>query len=186
MIGCLLGGHGITWEVNRAAFSRVSAAGLLNGRRVTADFVTKRLSKPFTIGGRLVHYRFPKQKAYYVTEAINRLATEDPPRENYSLFREWLLEFRGIGRKTASWITRNVLDCSRIAVIDVHLFRACVLMGLFSGKEDIDRDYYRLEERYLEFAKALGVDSQKLDVVIWKTMRKNGDFTRALLRADVA
>jgi len=98
-------------------------------------------------------------------------------------FREWLLEFRGIGRKTASWITRNFLGYQRVAIIDVHLFRACVLMGVFSSKDDVGRHYSILESRYLTLADGLGVDPQILDAVVWKTMRSAGDFAINLLRS---
>lgn len=169
--GCLLGGHGITWEMNRAAFRRVFDSGALTNR-LTVGEATKLLAEPFWVDNRYVRYRFPYRKGAFLAAAINRLHDEQPPVGNPLEFRNWLTTFHGVGLKTASWITRNFLNFSRVAVVDVHVFRACVLMRLFSGKERIACHYHCLENRYLQLADGLGVNPQCLDVTIWKTMRQ--------------
>lgn len=171
VVGCLLGGHGIKWEMNHAAFTRLKEAGVVVPKPVALSTIVELLSVPFEVDGRSVRYRFPRQKGIFVADAINRLAVELPATRQGDKFREWLLGFRGIGPKTASWITRNHLNSSRMAIIDIHVFRACMLMGIFKGTEDLTRDYFKLETRYLALADALGTDAQRLDAVIWKTMR---------------
>ncbi len=71
IVGCLPGGHRISWEMNVAAFGRLSAAGLLTSKPVLADLVIQLLSQPFDVKGRFIRYRFPRQKGLFVSEAIN-------------------------------------------------------------------------------------------------------------------
>lgn len=175
VVGCLLGGYGITWEMNHAAFCRLSEERVLSKGSPTATEIIELLSRPFISHRQSRRYRFPRQKGMFVAEAINRIAVEQAPTSPPAL-RDWLIGFRGIGPKTASWITRNFLNCQRIAVIDVHLYRACVIMGLFSGDENVVRDYIVLEERFLDLADAFKVDPRRLDAVIWKTMRNARGF----------
>jgi thermostable 8-oxoguanine DNA glycosylase len=179
--GCLLGGHGITWEMNNAAFRRLSGSGVLMYKSVRSDQIVHLLSQPFAVDGRLVRYRFPRRKGAFLVEAIHRVREEGASVQSPLVFRDWLTSFRGIGPKTASWITRNFLGFPRVAVIDIHLYRACVLMGLFSGNEDIARKYRVLELRYLALADGLNLNPQLLDAVIWKTMRRVTRFVTGLL-----
>ena len=175
VVFCLLGGHGITAEMNEAAFNRLDSGGVLNAG--TPDYATvyEALACPLTVGGRTRRYRFPKQKASFVHRAMCRLDQEDPPESGCDM-RRWLLTFSGIGPKTASWITRNCLHSNQVAIIDIHVFRAGVIAGLFSGREAIAREYFRLEERFLLFANALGIEPRRLDVLIWRSMKDAGTY----------
>lgn len=85
--------------------------------------------------------------------------------------RDRLMTFEGIGPKTASWIVRNHLDSDEVAIIDVHVLRACRLMSLFPDEISLPRDYESLEERFLDFAKAIKVRSSLLDAVMWAETR---------------
>lgn len=87
-----------------------------------------------------------------------------------------MLGFPGIGQKTASWVTRNWLDSNRVAIIDVHVFRAATVAGIFRGNEIIARDYARLEERFLRFAEGIGIEARQLDVLMWRQMKDAGRF----------
>ncbi len=169
---CLLGGHGITAEMNEAAFCHLRSGGLLDGIHST-DTIEAALTEPLLVDGKRTRYRFPRQKARFLCEAMLRLAGETPPANDLA-FRAWLLEFPGIGAKTASWITRNWLHSNRVAIIDVHVFRAGTIAGLFRGTEVIARDYNWLEEKFLCFADALGIEARHLDVFIWWRMRCAG------------
>jgi thermostable 8-oxoguanine DNA glycosylase len=88
--------------------------------------------------------------------------------------RSWLMTFPGIGPKTASWITRNHLRTAAVAVIDIHIYRAGVIMGLFNNQHDIGRHYFAMEALFLELAESIGVPTQELDVLIWRTMKDSG------------
>ena len=171
---CLLGGHGITYEMNRAAYERLRDTGLLDAVEADGAGIEEQLRLPFVIMGRNIRYRFPRQKARYLQAALDRLHGEAPPVETPGKFREWLLALPGIGLKTASWITRNHLDSDQVAVIDIHVFRAGVIMGLFRSNQKLPRDYGCLERSFLAFAAAIGADARRLDVLIWCQMREGG------------
>lgn len=171
VIACLLGGYGMRAELGLAAFQRVKAEGLLNPRVCTEQSVYSVLLKPLELCGRVAHYRYPKQRARFVAGAVKRLDVEDAPKNDLRL-RAWLLSFDGIGPKTASWITRNFLDSDNVAIIDIHVFRAGILAGIFSPTDDVSRHYSRLEGRLIDLARAMKLRLSELDTLIWGHMRK--------------
>lgn len=171
---CLLGGHGITSEMAQSAFAALHEKRLLEpgvrDRRTKIEAVL-RIPRPLFPGERPVRYRFPAKKAEYLASALRRIATEQPP-EGALDFRAWLRSFNGVGWKTASWITRNWKHSDSVAVIDIHVFRAGVIAGLFDGTEHtIATRYPELEKRFLAFARAIGEEARRLDVLIWRTMK---------------
>jgi len=169
---CILGGYGIKAEVNMAAFQRIQNCGYLEySNPPTAVMIERELREPLNVDGRFVRYRFPAKKSEYLADALTRLSHfDDLPTEPISV-RKWLLQFKGIGPKTASWIVRNVYDTDRVAIIDIHLHRAGLLLGLFSSADSVSRDYFSMEDRFLEFATRIGVPASKLDILIWNVMR---------------
>jgi N-glycosylase/DNA lyase len=173
VIFCLLGGHGITAEVNQAAFVRLREAGAIDLTCWTSvQEVETLLREPLVVGGRFIRYRFPHQKAKRVVSALARLKERPPPLGDVQLFRQYLMNLPGIGPKTASWIARNWLGSDDVAILDVHVIRACQIMGVFGLSIKIDRDYYALERRFLDFAQGLGVRASLLDAIIWREMRQ--------------
>ena len=171
---CLLGGHGITAEMNNAAFYRLRTLGLFDALAPLEAF-ERALTEPLTVCGRRLRYRFPRQKARFLREAMERLDREPVPADDFA-FRSWLLQFPGIGSKTASWITRNWLHSNQVAIIDIHVFRAGTIAGVFQGGEVISRDYDRLEKNFLRFAQAIGVEASRLDVLMWRQMKDAGRY----------
>jgi N-glycosylase/DNA lyase len=160
--------------MNAAAFSAISQSGLFDRQNVESYDVAEVLLRPLpTASGRYIRYRFPYRRSDYIAQALSRLQHETLPTDNALGLREALLSFPGIGLKTASWITRNHLQSPQVAIIDIHVFRAGILMGLFSGKERLPSDYLHLEQRYLHFAEAAAVDPRELDLVIWSTMQQH-------------
>lgn len=176
---CLLGGYGIPAEIGLAAFQRIRSRDLLRHRTGLRDELQRTLEEPLTVLGRTVRYRFAEQKSRYLACAISVLTDDQPPDGSDHEFRYWLLRIPGVGWKTASWITRNWRASDAVAVLDVHLLRAGRLMGLYSADENPQRDYLRLEERYLQFAAALHVDAALLDVLIWRDMRISRSVVRS-------
>lgn len=141
VVACMLGGHGIRAEVALAAFRRLKVYGVLDGDAPTVDSVFMLLSRPLRVRARLVRYRFARRKSLYVSEFL-----QNAPHNTYAPgtddeFRRWLLGFRGIGMKTASWITRNWRQSESVAIIDVHVHRAGLIAGLFQACDSIARDY---------------------------------------------
>ena len=86
--------------------------------------------------------------------------------------RRKLLELEGVGPKTASWIVRNLLGTDEVAILDIHVLRACQAMQLFPDAVSLPRDYVPLEKRFLAFASAIAVRASILDMVMWVEMRR--------------
>lgn len=167
---CLLGGHGVVGEVGVAAFERLRESGLLEGEP-SASHIEDALSEPLVIGSRSVRYRFARQKSKYLAEALpasDAIPVSTRGRE----LRDALCGFRGVGPKTASWIARNWSDADDVAILDVHVCRACECAGVFEVGADPARNYHALETRFLAFAAAMGVRSSVLDNLIWNATRR--------------
>ena len=167
---CLLGGFGIPAEVGLAAFSRIRDRGLLQGEPTAALLMTN-LREPLRIGERVVRYRFAAQKARYLAEVLRQFDELAAPLDDVA-FRDSLAHLPGIGLKTASWITRNTRDSDAVAILDVHVCRACILAGVFHPGVRVAGAYRRLEDRYLTFASAIDVRPSLLDSLMWENMRR--------------
>jgi thermostable 8-oxoguanine DNA glycosylase len=177
---CLLGGHGMPAEVGVAAFHRMRDRGLLNGTSPLNE-IENALTEPMIIGKRQVRYRYPHTKSRFLAAAMQKLNAEPAPIHSPLELRSWLLTFSGIGPKTASWITRNTMHSDDVAILDIHIIRAGLLMGLFSPKHSIQRDYFDMETRLVAFARAAGVSLSRFDSIIWCYMRQmNQMVTNAL------
>ena len=182
---CLLGGHGMPAEIGLAAFTRLRELGLLSGAGVESE-IESALREPLKVRGRFVRYRYPRTKAAFVAAAMRRLSEDQAPTGSGRQLRAWLLEFRGIGPKTASWIARNSLGANDVAILDVHIVRAGLLMGLFSPRHTVQKDYFRMEARLIDFARAVGVKLSEFDSMIWCYMRKMNRLAIEALSADVS
>jgi N-glycosylase/DNA lyase len=168
---CLLGGHGIPSEVGLAAFRTLRDKGLLRKDSLTLEELTVALREPLNIGGRDVHYRFWKQKSKYLWESLQAISQSELPKDHRA-FRDWLIaKLPGVGPKTASWITRNWLSSDEVAIIDIHIQRAGMHAGFFDKNLSVDRNYSQMEERFLQFARAVGVRAAVLDTLIWRQMK---------------
>lgn len=177
---CLLGGYGVPAEMGYAAFLALKQRGIIKNKGVSSERrlyekILEVLSQPLMTHKGLAKYRFPKQKAMRVAAALMRISLEPAP-DSASELRKWLLSFSGIGPKTASWIVRNWTGSDDVAIIDIHIFRACTLMGLFRGSESIERDYDLLEQKYVALAKAMKVRTSDMDIAMWSGMRKFGHY----------
>ncbi len=171
---CVLGGYGIKAELNKAAYDRVQQLGFLRaGREATLDEIQEALSQPFSVGGRDIRYRFPRLKGRYLFEAIEQLHARTALPTDPIDTRNWLLTFKGIGPKTASWVVRNLFHTDQVAILDIHLHRAGVLLGLFKESDSVSKHYFRMEEKFLTFAANLKISSSVLDLLIWNVMREN-------------
>lgn len=180
---CLLGGFGFRSEVGLAAFHALKAQGLLvPGSPPYA--IERALSVPLQVCGRSVRYRFPAQKAKYLGGFLRRIESEHAPAqpEGGMALREWLVGFEGIGLKTASWVARNWLGADDVAIVDIHIHRAGLLGGFFEPELSLVRDYRRLEQRFVQFARAIDVRPSTLDAVMWDQMRAFQDIPIKVLR----
>ena len=171
----MLGGFGITYEVNAAAFARLKSQGAFEpGAAPSEGWLLDELMRPLSVGGRAIRYRFPRQRARRLACMSQGLAGFDLNGLNALALRERLLSLDGIGPKTASWIVRNLLGSDEVAILDIHILRACRAMAVFPTKVSLPKDYDVLERRFLDFARALNVRASVLDAVMWLEMRQGG------------
>lgn len=169
---CLLGGYSVTFEANTAVFEWLRDHEVFDiGYEISEDRILELLSQPLEVKGRPRRYRFPNQRAKRIAAMRRRLAEVPPDIDAPRALRDHLMTFEGIGPKTASWIVRNHLNSDEVAIIDVHVLRACRHMNLFPDEITLPRDYEALEERFLDFAKAIKVRSSLLDAVMWAETR---------------
>lgn len=172
---CILGGFGITMEMNDAAFCRLKEHGVFAGAlRFAEGDIREMLLEPLLVQGRERRYRFPNQKATRLTAAIRQIDAARLDDLSDLAFRDWVATLPGVGPKTASWIARNWRGSDEVAILDIHILRACWYIGLFEFDISLPRDYVRLERRFLDFARALGSRSSVLDAVMWDDMRAGG------------
>jgi thermostable 8-oxoguanine DNA glycosylase len=167
---CLLGGYGMPAELGLAAYARLRDRGFLVGRPAREAIETA-LVEPFTTARGRRRYRFPHQKARYLTACLERLATFEEPRGDLEL-REALATLPGVGLKTASWITRNYRGSNAVAIVDVHILRAGRVLQLFPTDWSPQSHYRQLEARFLSFAQAIETPAGLLDGVMWDHMRR--------------
>ncbi|MDP3258016.1 MAG: hypothetical protein Q8M82_18640 [Bosea sp. (in: a-proteobacteria)] len=169
---CLLGGYSVTFEANMAAYLWLRDHGVFDLQvEVSVEDILRLLSQPLIVRGRPRRYRFPNQRAQRIWAMRHRMETWPPDTSSARTLRDDLMTFDGIGPKTASWIVRNHLDSDEVAIIDVHVLRACQQLRLFPEEISLPRDYATLEERFLDFAKAINVRSSLLDAVMWAETR---------------
>lgn len=169
---CLLGGHGLPAELGLAAFYRLRERKLLNPT-VGQMELEEALSEPIEFRERTRRYRFPRQKAkflWHALQTVDSLPIASSPRR----LRDHLTTIPGIGPKTASWIVRNHLGSNEVAILDIHIWRAGVSMALFEPDSDPAKHYFELEDRFLEFCKAIDEPASLVDALMWDYMRRIG------------
>lgn len=177
---CLLGGYGITWAVNRAAWNALHAAGLTAGTPRAAA-IEEVLHTPLSLGsGATRRYRFPAQRAVRLAAVMRILDVATLPSDPLAL-RHWLTGLPGIGLKTASWIVRNRFADDRVAVIDVHVQRAGLAAGFVRPSWRLPCDYPLFELAFCEVARLGGVRSAALDLTIWHQLQEIGRARHLLI-----
>lgn len=167
---CMLGGYGMPAELGLAAFYKLKDCQLLDGK-ASVQAIEEQLSVPYFVLGKQRRYRFPRQKARYLAPALNQLRRSNVPTDAISL-RDFLTTINGIGPKTASWIVRNHFGSDEVAILDIHIVRAGMYMGLYGSESDPARHYLKMERKFLNFCLAIEESASLVDAVIWKTMRR--------------
>lgn len=171
VVACLMGGYGLPAEVGWAAYERIRSEGFIADFCDDVKALELRLAEPLRVNGRLVRYRFWRQKARYIAATLRYLKSAQLPFDDAVQLRNRLLVVPGIGLKTASWIVRNWTSSDEVAILDIHVVRAGRLMGLFSAADRAGTRYFEMERRFVSLAKGLTVRTSALDALIWASMR---------------
>jgi thermostable 8-oxoguanine DNA glycosylase len=174
IVFCLLGGYGVTAEVNCAAFTHLKKIGIFEvSNSPHPEEIESHLCEPIQVGDRTMRYRFPRQRGRRISKAMHRFNRDSIlPSESREL-RDYLQLYEGIGPKTASWIVRNWTGACDVAILDIHVHRAGKKMGVFALDSVLPKDYKTMEIQFLSFADKISVEASKLDILIWSNMRKS-------------
>lgn len=167
IVFCLLGGFGVTAESASAAH-KVVLDLLRTEPEPTAQMIEKLLRRP--LPGGYGRYRFPRQRAMRIAEALERVRSDPPPTDPRAM-RSYLLELHGVGPKTAAWIVRNVTGSADFAIIDIWLVRAMTWIGVFRPEWRVERHYDLFEDAFLQYAEHGNVKPAALDLCIWEEAR---------------
>lgn len=189
LVFCLLGGHGVKFELARSATEVVTALDPFAPQWTTARLraaLRRELERPQfhprRLDGLLRRYRFPARKAWLLADAANWVFTAGSiqagleARTNEGERRVWLCTCPGVGLKTASWLLRNCGWARELAILDVHLLSAMREVGLL-GENRLPRDYEAIERTYLHWAAELGACPAALDLFLWDVQRSRGRKT---------
>jgi N-glycosylase/DNA lyase len=186
LVFCLLGGHGVKYELARSATEILVARGVLGEcvrsgdrlQRWLQDLLGRPWYEPARVDGRGCRYRYPKRKALLLRQAddwlrehvsdglLNHLATIEDEHER----RAWLCECPGVGPKTASWLLRNIGLGDRLAILDVHVLRALEATGR-AGEWQLSRHYVQLESAFLQWSASLDAVPAAFDLFLWEYQR---------------
>lgn len=181
LTACILGGYGIPAEIGLAAFCRLREESLISGLCTDQQVLERRLQEPLWVQGRFVKYRFWRKKAMYLSAAFGAIKTQEFSTSDALMLKTRLMALPGVGPKTASWVVRNWLGSDQVAILDIHVVRAGLLMNLFSPEDDVARDYPSMEAKFISFSQALGVPTSDLDALIWGMMRTTPKLIKRLL-----
>jgi len=122
--------------------------------------------------------RFKNNKSRYIVgardffTASGNLSIKAPLRElrGEKNKREWLVKnIKGIGYKEASHFLRNIGMGKEIVILDRHILRNLVFMGVIDKiPKTISRErYFAIERKMSEFAKVVKIPLEHLDLVLW-------------------
>lgn len=123
--------------------------------------------------------RFHNNKTIYLLEAkqawnnIKQNLSNTRTKE----LRNWLAaNVKGYGLKEASHFLRNIgKSNNEIAILDRHILKNLKAQNVI---EDIKikgkKDYLEKEQKYLDFAKSIGIPADELDLLLWS--RENGEI----------
>lgn len=180
---CLLGGHGVPYELALSATRRLLALELFSPMwkpRALETRLWRELSspqfEPRRRSGELRRYRYPKRKASLIVSARAWMLQEAPVLDRLRAIddervrREFLCGCPGFGQKTASWLLRNLGLGRGLAIIDVHVLRALIQERRLVDVR-LPRDYARVEEAFLSWCEELDASPAAFDLFLWEWQR---------------
>jgi hypothetical protein len=184
LVFCLLGGHGVTYELTSSVLPVVRRLDIFAARwtpgrleRVIARELARPQFEPRRSDGSLRRYRFPNRKARLLVAAREWLLQECPVTlqlrdlDDERGRRELLCRCPGIGPKSASWLLRNTGYASELAILDVHVIRAMREYGYAEDGITLPRDYDRLEGSFLAWCGTLDARPDAFDLFLWEWQR---------------
>ncbi|MEQ4487952.1 MAG: hypothetical protein AAC990_05945 [Dehalococcoides mccartyi] len=190
MVACILGSR-VVFESAQRATDHLHTLGLLNVRQALLDLgkseqlIYDALSFPLLsieqrgFGRR---YPFPKLRANHIRRTIESLYMPGHTINQILATAKDAKDARlrimsaavGIGPKQASLFLRNIRYTNDLAILDTHVLKYMILIGLlepdFRGLSNLF-SYEVVENLLLEYSLRRGVLLSKLDTAIWVVMR---------------
>jgi N-glycosylase/DNA lyase len=183
LLFCLLGGHGVPYELARSATLVLEPLLVFSSEWDTEALELSIRSalerpqfEPRRRDGSLRKYRYPARKAQLIARAATWFAGNAPLYERLATLgdeyrrRDYLCGCPGVGLKTASWMLRNVGLASNLAVVDIHVLRALVDAGRV-GVVSLPRDYLAVEKSFLRWCAELSAAPAAIDLLLWEWQR---------------
>jgi N-glycosylase/DNA lyase len=130
---------------------------------------------PSEIQEELVGVRFNQRKAEYISLARLKFC-ERSLRATLAGFagpqaaREWLVEnVKGLGYKEASHFLRNIGLGEDLAILDRHILKNLVLLGVIDEvpSSPTKRIYLEIEKKMSAFSQKAGIPMGQLDLLLW-------------------
>jgi len=123
--------------------------------------------------------RFHNNKSNYILSNLNNWKSIELALDNTNIIelRNWLSEnVQGFGLKEASHFLRNIgKSDNKIAILDRHILRNLKALKLIeSDKIKNKKQYFEIENRFMEFSKKIGISVDELDLLFWS--RENGEI----------
>jgi len=133
---------------------------------------------PEQIAHEINRVRFKNNKSRYIVGARDfftvsgNLSIRAPLNEfkNEKNKRDWLVKnIKGIGYKEASHFLRNIGMGKEIAILDRHILRNLILMGVIDEiPKSLSREkYFDIEQKMAGFARDIKIPLEHLDLVLW-------------------
>jgi N-glycosylase/DNA lyase len=131
--------------------------------------------EPCQVQEELFGVRFNQRKAEYICKARKNFSSRSL-RSTLEGFgdsfgaREWLVDnVLGLGYKEASHFLRNIGLGEDLAILDRHILKNLVLLGVIDEvPSSLSRKtYLDIELRMTEFSKRLGINMGQLDLLLW-------------------
>lgn len=183
LVFCLLGGHGVSFELALSATERLRSINLFGPTWSEYDLeqcIFEELSMaqflPLRADGSRRKYRYPRKKAEALVRAREWARSNGPLKdalvsiEHPKTRRRFLCSCPGVGLKTASWFLRNVGLGDGLAIIDVHIARALEGHGRTPCLQ-LPRDYGFAEDAFLKWCEDLGASVAAFDLFVWEWQR---------------
>lgn len=120
--------------------------------------------------------RFRNNKAKYLTEARNNFLCGNSIKDCLCTCsssiekRDWLVKnVKGMGYKEASHFLRNIGLGQDLAILDRHILKNMLLLGVIESlpKTLSRKTYLELEERLRQYSTKIGIPLDHLDFVLW-------------------
>lgn len=122
--------------------------------------------------------RFKNNKARYIVEARKNftengnIVLKSKLNEIKDVYdkRKWLVDnIKGLGYKEASHFLRNVGYGEKIAILDRHILKNLMLLGVIENipKTLSPKIYLDIEKKLLDFSKEIFISPDHLDFVLW-------------------